>query len=162
MSLSAFWEALENLPLAMSIGEGRWFPLLESLHVLAAVSVVGSLLMVDLRLLYAAARDYSVSALSRDFLRWTWAAFVMATCTGALLFITRASHHVHNVAFLAKLALLGLAGVNMLVFQLGAWRRVAAWNMGPPPRSARIAGAMSLALWSGVVLAGRWMGHLSY
>jgi hypothetical protein len=52
-----------------------------------------------------------------------------------------------------------LAGVNMAVFHFGAYRRVLEWDEKlPPPRAARLAGALSIALWIGVIFFGRWIG----
>ena len=53
---------------------------------------------------------------------------------------------------------MGLAAVNMLIFHFGAYRRVAHWDLGKPPMSAKVAGALSLLLWVGVVFFGRWVG----
>jgi hypothetical protein len=53
---------------------------------------------------------------------------------------------------------MGLAAVNMLVFHFGTCRRVALWNSGEPPYSAKVAGALSLLIWTAVVFFGRWIG----
>src|ERR1043165_7708702 len=107
--LEQFWSTLEALPLAAFIGETYWFPMLESLHVIGATFVVGSLLMVDLRLLGFASLGHPVSRITRETLGWSWAAFVLALVTGLGLFITRASHYAANHAFQVKVLLLGLA-----------------------------------------------------
>jgi hypothetical protein len=159
--LAEFWSWLETLPLAMRIGETWWFPLLESLHVVAVVLVVGSILMVDLRLLGVAARTYAVSRLSSDLVPWTWGAFAVAAITGLGLFMTRASHYVGNTAFQFKIALLLLAGVNTWVLHKGVFKSVAQWDQSATPALARVAAIVSLLSWIGVVLAGRWTGHLS-
>ena len=52
-----------------------------------------------------------------------------------------------------------LAGINMAIFHLTAYRRIVEWNDAlPPPLGVRIAGATSLALWIVVVFLGRWIG----
>ena len=66
MSPAALWPWLESLPIAGYIGESYWFPLLESIHVLTATFLVGSILMVDLRLLGLAATNYPVSRVVKD------------------------------------------------------------------------------------------------
>jgi hypothetical protein len=53
---------------------------------------------------------------------------------------------------------MGLAALNMLVFHLGAYRQVAHWDLGRPPASAKVAGALSMSLWIAVVFFGRWIG----
>lgn len=161
MSLTDLWSALENSTLAQRIGESWWFPLLESIHVVAIALVIGALLMVDLRLLNVAARGYTVSRMSKELLPWTWVAFVIAVITGFGLFMTRANHYMENPAFQAKLALLALAGINMAIFHFGANRSIAAWDGGKPTVAARASAALSLLFWAGVILAGRWTGHLS-
>src|SRR5215471_9721252 len=108
--LAKFWLTLEESSIAQRIGESWWFPLLESIHVIAIVFVVGSVLMVDLRLLRASARSYPVSRMSKELVPWTWCAFFIAVVTGVGLFITRAGHYVDNIAFRWKFALLLLAG----------------------------------------------------
>jgi hypothetical protein len=162
MSLTDFWTWLENLPLAMRIGESWWFPFLESLHVVGVTFVFGSLLMVDLRLIGVAARSYAVTRMSKELVPWTWAAFALSLVTGVGLFVTRADHYAANIAFQLKMLALLLAGINMLVFHFGTLRGVAGWDgVSTPPSRARGAGALSLLFWIAVMLAGRWVGHLN-
>jgi hypothetical protein len=157
-----FWSWLEMQPLAAHIGETAWFPLLESIHVLSAMFVVGTILMADLRLLGWAARRYAVTAITREVVPWTWGAFVVASITGIGLFMTRASAYVANPAFQAKVVLLLLAGANMLVLHFAVLRNVERWNEQPAtPSAAKLAGGCSLVVWAAVVLAGRWIGHLT-
>ena len=156
-----FWIEVENWPISWEIG-GTWlFPFIESIHVIAIAMVVGSILFVDLRLLGLAAMRYSIRELTRELIPWTWGAFVFAAITGLGMFITRAASHVLNPAFQWKMVLLILAGANMAWFHLRIYRRLdeqaqsAASNL-----QLKVIGALSLALWSGVVLAGRWVGHV--
>jgi len=161
MSYSSFWERVAMAPLSTHIGETWWFPLLESIHVIAATFLVGTILMVDLRLLGVAGRAYAASVVSREVVPWTWGAFVIAVITGLGMFLSRADHYVINRAFQIKLALLVLAGINMLVFQRIGWREIARWDQAVVTTThAKLAAVTSLVLWVGVLLAGRWIGHL--
>jgi uncharacterized membrane protein len=154
MPFEQFWAWLEMQPLSARIGESAWFPFLESIHVLSAMFVVGTVLMADLRLLGWNARRYPVTLVTDEVVPWTWGAFVIAVVTGVGLLMPRASSYVANPAFLAKVVLLALALVNMLTLHFFALRtdRV---------RLQMTTGACSLLVWAGVVLAGRWIGHLS-
>jgi hypothetical protein len=70
----------------------------------------------------------------------------------------QAGEYITNPAFQLKLLLIVLAGVNMAVFHLIPWRTVGSWDAGTEaPIAARVAGALSLALWIGVIAAGRWI-----
>jgi hypothetical protein len=162
MSLVDLWTWLESLPLATYIGESWWFPFLESIHVLTGTFVVGSILMVDLRLLGLAARRHAVSRIVQEVVPWTHGACAVSIVAGLGLFITRASHYAENPAFLVKMVLLVLAGVNMAVFHMATAKNIERWDTAAvTSRSSRVAGVSSLLLWIGVMLAGRWIGHLS-
>ena len=154
MLLEEFWTWIEMRPLAMRIGESAWFPFLESVHVLSAMFVVGTVLMMDLRLIGRSALRYPVTVVTKEIVPWTWGAFVIAAVTGAGLLMPRASSYVANPAFLTKVVLLLLAGANMLVLHFFALRTERV-------RLQMTTGACSLLVWAGVVLAGRWIGHLS-
>lgn len=160
-----FWYWFEETELAFQVGATWWFPFIESIHVLSAVFVLGSILMVDLRLMGLAARAYSVRSLIKELVPWSWAAFLIALLTGGLLFIVAASNYVANTAFLIKLGLLGLAGLNMACFHFYVLPSANSWDAPSSsasviPSSAKASAAASLLLWSGVMLAGRWIGHL--
>lgn len=148
------------LPLAARIGESWWFPLLESIHVLTAMFVIGSILWVDLRLLGAAGNRYPLRGYVRELLPWTWAAFVLALVTGFGMFMTRAAWYAVNPAFQLKVLMLALAALNMAAFHFWGQRGLEP-SATAPSGAARLAGAFSLCLWVGVTLAGRWTGHLS-
>jgi hypothetical protein len=157
-----FWIWLESLPVSAHIGESWWFPFLESIHVLTATFLVGSILMVDLRLVGLAARGYSVRRIVWEVVPWTYAASAFSVVTGVGLFMTRATHYVANPAFQIKMVLLVLAGINMAVFHLITARGIERSDeVGVITSASRFAGACSLLLWIGILLAGRWIGHLS-
>jgi hypothetical protein len=71
-----------------------------------------------------------------------------------------------KVFFWIKMGLMGLAGVNALVFHYTTYRSVAEWdNDRILPRGARLAGAFGLFLWIGVIVFGRltpynWLDYL--
>jgi hypothetical protein len=156
------WTWLENLPLAIYIGETWWFPFLESIHVLASTFLVGSILMVDLRLLGLAGRSHAASRITREIVPWTRGAFAVSALAGFGMFISQANRYVDNRAFQVKAVLLILAGINMAVFHLRTVRSMPRWDTAAVTSgTARLAGVASLLLWIGIMLAGRWIGHLS-
>ena len=164
MNIADILAALHESKLAGIVGgdaEGsEWvFPIVETIHVLALATVFGSIAMVDLRLLGISSRQSRVSRLSDEVLPWTWSAFIVAAITGTLLFISKAPTYWANPQFEMKFLAMFLAGVNMMVFQFGVYRRVADWDTAvPTPLAARIAGGLSISLWIVVIFMGRWIG----
>ena len=132
--------------------------IVESTHVLAAVLVLGTVLIADLRLLGITDSQRAFMRIGRETLPLTWVAFAVAVVTGSLMFTTSAQTYFGNAAFQLKAVALLAAGFNMLLFQVLTARGIAAWSSGKPPRAARIAGVVSLLLWAAVVLLGRWIG----
>jgi hypothetical protein len=163
MNIAKLLDTIEGWPIsAVMRGEmpgTEWvFPIVETLHVMAFTIVVGSIAMVDLRLLGIASRNSTVSRLTKEVLPWTWSAWVTAAVCGTLLFLGKAGTYAGNLQFRLKFVCMGLAALNMLVFHLGAYRQVARWDSGEPPVSAKMAGALSMSLWIAVVFFGRWIG----
>ena len=160
MSFDAWFEQLANTPLATAISQGASaFPMLECVHVLAITAVVGTIAIVDLRLLGYRSHRRGVRRLIRDVLPYTWGAFAIAGVAGSLLFISNATKYAHNGLFQVKMLLIIAAAVNMAFFHLTIYRNVDEWDERvPPPLAARIAGATSLCLWISVIFLGRWVG----
>ncbi len=156
-ALVAFFE---HSMIADSIREDETlFPFIESVHVVAISLVVGSILVLDLRLLGIASTHRPVGGLSRAILPVTWSAFAVAATSGFLLFISNATKYLANGFFDAKLALIATAGLNMIVFHAISARDLPHWEKEPsPPLRARLAGALSILLWIAVVACGRWIG----
>jgi hypothetical protein len=151
---------LEDSGIADNIRENALLcPLIESVHVLAICLVVGSILVVDLRLLGFASTGWPVSRVTRAILPLTWGAFVVAIGSGGLMFISNATKYLGNGFFIAKMILIGLAGLNMLVFHFIGARDLPKWdNESRLPLPARLAGGLSIMLWVAVVACGRRIG----
>jgi hypothetical protein len=160
MNIAPVLQWLQESPLGIAISESDiLFPWIESLHVLAITFVVGSIAVVDLRLLGLASRSDKLARMTREIVPWTIGAFVMAAITGSLLFISAAERYWDNGFFRTKLALLACAGLNMLVFHFVTTRRMSEWELvGTTPAAARFAGGLSLLFWVMIVVFGRWVG----
>jgi hypothetical protein len=163
MSASEFFVSLQGTAFATAIHDsGVLFPFIESVHVLALTLVVGSISIVDLRLLGVASANRSVKSVSTEVLPITWTAFVFAVLTGSALFASHAVGYSRNFEFRVKLVLILLAGVNMLAFHWIMGRGEGRWSeSGATPWQGKVAGSISLGLWIGIVAFGRWIGFES-
>jgi uncharacterized protein DUF6644 len=165
--LKPFTELLhwvETTPLAIFISQSTYgFSALDMVHVAAISVVFGMIAVLDLRLSGLAFADFSVTDLSRQVLPWTWAAFVVAAISGVLMFMGQAVKYSVNFAFIVKLTLMLLAGLNVLAFHFITFRGVAKWDHGVRvPWSARLAGALSLAIWIAVAAYGRFTAYYMF
>jgi Family of unknown function (DUF6644) len=159
MRMLDLMHVIEQQPYAAAIAQSRWlFPIFEIAHVMALTLVVGSVAMIDLRLLGIGNRQRPVTELMGSVLPWTWTAFAIAATFGLLLFSSKASTYYLNLPFRIKMICLALAALNMLIFHGLLERDVARWDRGMPPLRVRIAGGVSLLLWITIVAAGRWIG----
>ena len=140
-------------------GSDTLFPLIECVHVLAVVTVVGAISIVDLRLIGLRARERDVHDLLRQFVPLSLLAFVVAFVAGVLMFIAKPDTYLGNIFFLAKMGLLVLAGINMLSFHLIFSRQLDGRGAGAVmPLAARISGGLSLSFWIAIIACGRWIG----
>ena len=159
----ALLHKLETTPIASFVNQSAFgFSALDMIHIAAISVVFGMIAVVDLRLLGLASRDCAVSDICGEALPWTWTAFAIAVVTGVVMFTGQPVKYYGNFALRMKLAIILLAGVNMVVFQLITYRGVAAWDRGRIPLAARLAGAVSLACWIAVVAFGRWTAYYMF
>ncbi|MCY4398021.1 MAG: hypothetical protein OXE96_01565 [Gemmatimonadetes bacterium] len=152
---------LGETPWSIALLESQYvWPFVESAHVLTLGLFVGTTVMMDLRLLGVAFRKVPIQAFTGRMLPWTHLGFIIMTVTGLLLFYSQPLRYYHNVFFRVKVLLLIAAGANAFVFHRGAHRRASRWGEDArPPRPARIAGAVSLAAWTIVVVTGRLIAY---
>jgi hypothetical protein len=146
-------------PVAVAVAQSEWlFPAIEVVHVFAISLVFGTIAIIDLRLLGLASTNRRFTELARECLPWTWSAWFVAAVFGTLLISSRPVGYFENTDFRLKFLCMGLAAVNMLVFQFVTSRDVAKWDKGAAPLAGKLAGAFSLVLWIGVVYFARKTG----
>lgn len=164
MPIDAFLKSVEATRFATTIRDSIWmFPIIESIHVISFTLVVGTIAVIDLRLLGLASTRRSFRRMSSDILKWTWAAFIVTVATGLTMFTTNAQIYYHNPFFRAKMVLLVLAGVNMAVFELTAGRTIHNWDQAPSaPRVGKTVAVLSLTLWIGIIFMGRIIGFTTH
>jgi hypothetical protein len=134
------------------------FPMIETVHILGIVILVGSVSILDLRLLGLMLKQEPVSRITRRVLPWAWAGFSIQVATGFLLFSTQSEKFYSSVPFRLKMFMLALVGVNALLFHSFVYPNVESWDTAADtPLGAKITGGFSLLLWLGIITAGRWI-----
>ena len=148
-----FFAWLENTALAVWVGESLWaYPLMLSLHAVGLAMVAGIAFVLGLRLLglFPGIPAESLPGL----IKLAWAGFAVNALSGAALFSSQATIFVENAPFLIKAACIAL-GVACLAFAQRRLGRTAAID-----GAMRLAGGLSLCLWTAAIFAGRLIAYL--
>ena len=131
------------------------FPMIEGIHLLGLGLIGGAVLVVDLRLLGLGLRRQSVAQVARDAQPWLIGSLMLMITTGFLLFMSEAVKCYYHSAFWLKMASLLLA----IVFTLTVHRKVTiADETQVRPVWNKVVALVSILLWSGVGIGGRWIG----
>jgi hypothetical protein len=146
---------LESTELARTIRASAWmWQTLETLHFIGMSVLIGTVGLFDLRLL-GFARGVPYDAFHR-LIPLGIAGFALNAATGALFLTGYPDQYLFNAAFQVKVALFLVAGLNVALFYAGTFAALRALGPDdPPPPGARVAGAVSLCAWIGVMAAGR-------
>ena len=135
-------------------------PVFETLHFVGMALLVGCAGVIDLRLL-GVGRNLPLAPL-RQLLPWGVLGFVINVMTGIGFYAGNPAQY-QTWAFAAKMLFVVLAGVNAMWFYLSPLGREAD-RIGPgedAPPAAKLAAAMSLLLWLGVIFWGRMLPAFS-
>jgi hypothetical protein len=134
--------------------------LLEGSHLLGLILFVGTILVVDLRLLGVIFRRTRVSVISNAILPMTVFGFVFMVITGVALLFAKPLLYYHSIWFRLKMILLALAMLNILVFHSRIQKSQGVWDAeGVPPSKVRAAAAISLLGWLSVITCGRFIAY---
>lgn len=149
-------QAIEHLwPARMLKGSFFAYPLVNALHIASIGALFTSVLLMDFATL-GAIRSVASEKLVALLRPIALGAFAFAAVTGLLLFSVQATTYAGNTAFLLKLGLIVLAIVNFLAFAASAHRN----RSDAPSTIMRASAIVSILAWSGVLLAGRFIGYL--
>jgi hypothetical protein len=129
------------------------FPIIESIHLLALTVLLGTILVMNLRLLGVGLRDQPISSVARSLAPLTLGGLLTMLVTGFLLFASEAMKSYESPPFRFKMVALGLA----LLFHGTVFRGAVRSETAGRLRSAATA-MVSLTLWFGVAVAGRAIG----
>ena len=158
--LDGWLDYMGDSPLGSAMRGELWlYPIVEVVHIIGFVVLVGSVVMFDLRVL-GLSRDLAVTALARHLLRWGVAALLLIVPAGLMMFSAHPHDFASNSVFILKLCLIGIAGLNAALFHVGVFRSVDRWNTDiAAPGIAKIQAIFSIMLWVSVVFCGRLLAY---
>lgn len=136
------------------------FNWIETTHVLTLMLSLGMLLVIDLRMLGMWMTNVPASKISDRLFKPMVLGFVIMFITGALLYVAIPVRYTQSLWFRIKMILLVVAAINAWLFHRHLQKSVGTWDRDPvPPKRTRVAAALSLSLWAGVVFCGRFIAY---
>jgi uncharacterized membrane protein YhdT len=156
MSLLTFFQWCEASGIGETIRKSSWlFPVIEAIHLLGLGVIGGAVLVVDLRLLGLGLKRQSAAELTREAQPWLIGSLVLMIVTGGLLFLSEAIKCYYHDAFWFKMSCLFLA----IVFTFTIQRKVTmSEETRLSPVWSKVVAVVSVLLWAGVGIGGRWIG----
>jgi hypothetical protein len=160
MSLQDFSKALYATPVSTGIRETAGvIPTTQSLHILAIAVVIGSALVMELRLAGVLATDESPQAVVRRYLGWLWAGVAVLVATGTILVVGEPNRVLSNPLFWTKMGLIVFAAAFTLLFRYPILRPQFPSGQARPAALARPLAWVSLLVWVAVIFCGRWIAY---
>jgi hypothetical protein len=159
--LRALFEWVDSFPSSIALRESIYVsPWLLVIHVLGMCLVAGLVMMMDLRLLGVGNTRTAITQIQRRLFPWQMAGMAVSAITGLALVYAQPMRFYGNIFFWEKMVMMALAGANAMAFHYGTYRSVDEWDTSRNvPFGARLSGAVSLVLWSSVILSGRLIAY---
>jgi hypothetical protein len=156
MSLLEFFQWGYATPIAETIRNSTWlFPVIEAFHLLGLGLTIGSVLLVELRLLGVGLSRQPVAQLAASAEPLLIGGLTLSFLTGIPLFLSESIKAYYSFAFWVKMASLFL----VLIFTFTVRRRLTRADLtADRPALGRLMAIVSLSLWFGVAWGGRWIG----
>jgi len=145
------WEALEQSAWIKTLGQTGWmYATVSVIHYLTMFWFIGSMAVVDLRVMGVAARKRNLAELSDQVFPWAWTGLALAIVSGFFMFATDAGDWAPDPVFHVKVGMI----VASIVFAILVQRGVPKWAAAPEiPTSARVIAAIALLLWIATILS---------
>ena len=145
------WEALEQTGWVKTLSETGWmYATVSVLHYLTMFWFIGSMAVVDLRVMGVAARKRSLGELAAQIYPWAWTGFVLAILSGFLMFATSAGDWAPDPVFHVKLLMIAISLGLAILIQVMAPK----WAALPEiPAWAKILALIALLAWVGTILS---------
>src|SRR3984893_8498681 len=146
-----FFEGLEHASWVMTIAETGWlYVTISVIHYFTLFVLVGTIVLVDLRILGVAARSQSVTQIAETLFPWTWTALGLALLSGFLMFTTDGGDYYPDPVFRVKMTVILPALISAAILRRNARK----WDQPVIPMGANLTAFVSIVLWVGAILAG--------
>lgn len=160
MDVDKFATWLGSTEVSKQIGEHGWVtPLVQSIHILAIAAIMSAILMTNLRALGAVGREETLSRFSRRYLPWILFALLVLAVSGSTLIVGEPKRSLENPIFILKMGLLLVALAATAIIHAPLRANGEFWRPAGRTLVLRALACSSLAVWAGIIFAGRWIAY---
>jgi hypothetical protein len=154
-----FFAWLDDTQLSHWIAETTWvYPTLETMHTVGMALLIGSLGLIDLRVLGFKPELPLIE--TQRLLPLAWLGFTLNAFSGTLLFVSDSVMFYSSYTFRIKIALIILGGINAALLGNKVFQPAAAGAAPSPPTvGAKWIAGTSLVFWFGAIIAGRLIAY---
>jgi len=158
--LAEFCAWLDQTALSQAIQTHAWVvPTVQTIHILSIAVVMGSVLMVNLRLVGILGREQPVERILSRFLPFIWWPLLILLASGTIMIIGEPTRSLRNPVFQLKVALIIAAVVVTVAIVRGSRTPLGRENTSGPRLPVRLLAVLALAIWVGIIFAGRWIAY---
>ena len=160
-AVNHFAEWLSQTSLSLAIQSHEWvIPTIQSVHILGIAVVLGSVFMIDLRILAWAGRDQTLAQTTARFGPWlTWGMCVLLV-TGAVMIVGEPARQLLALSFWLKMGLLAIGVVFAVMFQRSLHRHDKDWETARAGQlHVKLIAVATLLIWMSVVVLGRLIAY---
>ena len=156
-----FTEWLSQTSLSLAIQTHEWvIPTVQSVHIVAIALVVGSVFMIDLRVLGIAGRDQSLLETTGRFGPWLSGALCVLLATGLLMVAGEPARELLAFSFWFKMFLVAVGTLIAAVFQIALKKNEPQWQESlVKRRSTKWLAVFTLLIWVGIIILGRLIAY---
>lgn len=150
---------VESSQVSLFLQSVLWIiPLVQCLHILAIAAVMSSVVMIEFKIFGVMCRDLTLGQTLDRFAPWVWYGLLLLAVSGSFLIIGEPVRSLTNPTFHIKMILLILSAGAVLLLQRGIRAESQFWVIaGNATMTAKILGIVTLLLWVGVEVQGRWI-----
>jgi uncharacterized membrane protein YgdD (TMEM256/DUF423 family) len=135
-------------------------PAIQSIHIVGIAMAMGSVLMIDLRILGWAGTDQTLRQTASRFGPWLTGSLWLLLATGILMVIGEPVRELVTLSFWLKMGLVAIGAATAAVFQKTLRRREAHWEETLAHRpSIKALAILTFLIWASIIVLGRLIAY---
>jgi uncharacterized membrane protein YgdD (TMEM256/DUF423 family) len=135
-------------------------PTIQSIHIVGIALVLGSVLMIDLRILGWAGMDQTLRQTTSRFGPWLTAALFLLLATGALMVIGEPVRELLTFSFWLKMFLVAVGTLTAALFRITLRKHEPQWEETlVTRRSLKLLAILTFLVWACIIILGRLIAY---